>query len=267
VFSRRGDRTVLVEQYAEPPYRVGRSFEEGLGLHLILASSAPGVFGDDVLHQRIRVERGAVARLTSQSALQAHPSVPAGTAVLVSRYDVQAGGTLVCEWHPAIPFPDARLRQRIEVRLEGDARLVWSDAWLAGRLARGEAWSFAEMDYEMAVRRDGRLEYLERYTLEPGTRPVRGGWVAGEAGYFGTVLSSGPVHDGPGMARLHARLAGHGAADSLEPTLAIVRLAAADGARFHDLRRLAVESLAVAAAAWDRDNFVGSGGRVNEKVG
>src|SRR3981081_3974478 len=73
-FAYRMGRTVLREAYAEPPFRVGRCFPEGRDLHMIVAASAPGVFGGDCLQQTIRVERGARVRLTSQSALQVHPT-------------------------------------------------------------------------------------------------------------------------------------------------------------------------------------------------
>ncbi len=74
VFACRDGRTVLADAYAEPPFRVGRSFPDGDGLHMILASAAPGIFGGDSFEQVIRLERGARVRLTSQSALQVHPS-------------------------------------------------------------------------------------------------------------------------------------------------------------------------------------------------
>jgi urease accessory protein UreH len=86
VFVRRAGRTVLADAYAEPPFRVGRCFAEGEGLHLILASTAPGVFGGDSLHQSIRVGRGARVRLTSQSAMQVHPSPDGARAILASSY-------------------------------------------------------------------------------------------------------------------------------------------------------------------------------------
>ena len=74
VFGFRDGRTVLVDSYAEPPLRVGRCFENGRGLHLILASSAPGIFGGDAIRQTIRLEPGAIVTLTSQSATQLHPA-------------------------------------------------------------------------------------------------------------------------------------------------------------------------------------------------
>jgi hypothetical protein len=57
-FLYRNGRTVLAEAYAEPPFRVVRWFAEGDGLHMILASSAPGAFGHDRLQQIVRIGCG-----------------------------------------------------------------------------------------------------------------------------------------------------------------------------------------------------------------
>ena len=63
MFDVRNGRTVLAHGYAEPPLRIGRCFDEGRGVHLILASSAPGVFGGDRMQHvvRARCRRGGPA--------------------------------------------------------------------------------------------------------------------------------------------------------------------------------------------------------------
>src|SRR5262245_27750449 len=132
-FGWRGDRTVLLHSYAEPPYRVGRVLPDGSGIHLILASSAPGVFGCDAFTQTVVVESGARVRITSQSAMQVHPNETGEVATLTSTYRVEDGGHLACEWDPLIPFADARLDQRIAIEMTLGASLFWSDALMAGR--------------------------------------------------------------------------------------------------------------------------------------
>jgi urease accessory protein len=205
-FAVRHGRTVLAHAYAEPPFRVGRGFPDGHGLHLIVASSAPGVFGGDSLQQTITVEGGASVRLTSQSAMQAHAVRDGSSATLASRYRVESGGHLQCEWDPLIPFPDAKLDQRIHDDLARDATLFWSDALMAGRSARGERWQFAELSHELRLSREGRPAYVERYRIErAGTSPARR-WVADDACYFGTMLVVGPQADGGAAARWQGAL-------------------------------------------------------------
>jgi len=237
-----GDRgTVLAHAYAEPPFRVGRCFPEGRGVHMILTSSAPGVFGHDHFQQFVRVGRGARVRLTSQSALQAHPSPDGATAHLQSSYHVEDGAHLHCDWHPLIPFADARIDQRIAIDIAGSGSLYWSDALMSGRQARSERWQFTSLAQEIALSRDGSLEYLERYRIQPSELAVSRPWAAGDASYLGTTLMTGrPIE--PGVAeRLHielGRIAGvRAAADRLDDRLLLVRLLSTSGPAFHETRR------------------------------
>jgi urease accessory protein UreH len=112
---------------------------------------------------------------------------------------------------------------------------------MSRRHARGEHWKFASLAHEIAVSRDGCLEYLERYRIEPNELAVTRPWAAGDAAYLGTTLMSGrPIE--PGVAeRLHVelgRLAGvRAAADRLDDRMLLVRLLGVSGAAFHDARR------------------------------
>src|SRR5258708_6771267 len=239
-FACRNGRTVLAEAYAEPPLRVGRCFREGEGLHLILASSAPGVFGGDCFEQSIRVERGASVRLTSQSALQVHPSADGGVARLMSTYHVGQDARLQCHWKPLIPFAGARLDQRIGIGLADSGILYWSDALMSGRKARGEQWKFATLAHELAVSRAGTLEYLERYRVEPNDVDVARPWVASDASYLGTTLMTGPPVDADAVDRLPEELEDlrgrRAAVDELDRRFLLVRLMAPSGPRFHEAR-------------------------------
>jgi urease accessory protein len=240
VFDYRNGRTVLAQDYAEPPFRVGGWFAEGDGLHMILTSSAPGVFGHDHLQQIVRVRRGARVRLTSQSALQVHPSPDGATAHLRSSYHVEDGAHLHCDWHPLIPFEAARIDQRINVKIAGGGYFYWSDALMSGRHARGERWKFASLAHEIVVSRDGAPEYLERYRIQPNELVVPRPWAAGDASYLGTALMSGrPIE--PGVAeRLHielGRIAGvRAAVDRLDERVLLARLLSASGPPFHEAR-------------------------------
>lgn len=242
VFTRREGQTVLAHGYAEPPLRVGRWFPEGGAAHMVLATSAPGVFGGDSVEQTITVEPDADVRLVSQSALQVHPSTDGSVARLKSSYHVAEGGRLHCRWDPVIPFSGARFDQRIEIQLAAGARFYWSDALMSGRLARGERWQFAALAHELKVFRGKQLQYLERYRIAPGDGvSCRRTWVAGEAGYFGTTLVARPVTVGDAE-RLHAELVAlpgvQAAADVLNDGLLVVRLMASSGVAFRDARAL-----------------------------
>jgi len=249
-FGRRGDRTVLLHSYAEPPFRVGRVLPDGDAVHLILSSSAPGIFGGDVLQQTVVVQSGARVRLTSQSAMQVHAKDNAAVATLTSTYRVDAGGCLQCEWDPVIPFPAAQLDQRIFIDLAGDAMLLWSDALMAGREASGERWRFLSLAHELRLVRDGTLAYLERYRIAPGTDRPGHRWMADNGCYFGTLLATGGAVGRALAADAHREIAQYesirGSADWLDEWLLLARLVSADGRSFHHARQAVLSILAAA---------------------
>ena len=187
-FERRNSRTVLAHSYAEPPLRVGRAFELGDAAYVILVCTGAGIFAGDVLRQSVRVASGARVVLASQSALQVHPSAAASPAVISHDYIVDDDGELQCQWDPLIPFAGARIEQRFDLLIAESSRLYWSDALMAGRVSRGEAWRFQSLAHELRLRIGASLAYLERYTLAPGSRAVDQPFVAGRARYLATAV-------------------------------------------------------------------------------
>jgi urease accessory protein len=242
VFARRRERTVMVHAYAEPPFRTPRCFDEHGALHMIMASSAPGIFGGDDLEQTVIVEAGAEVRLTSQSAAQLHPHPSRHPARVRCEYRVAAGASLRCDWDALIPFAGAALDQRIVVDLASGARLFWSDAVMSGRTARAEQWRFEALAHELRIVRGGVVEYLERYRIRPAVDGVLQRWIGGSAAYFGTAVASGRLAGREDAERLHrelARIEGvHAAADPLGEALLVVRLMSESGVGFRKARAL-----------------------------
>lgn len=188
VFECRGGRTVITHGYAEPPLRIGRSFDVNGAAFVILVCTGPGVFAGDSLHQRVSVGRGARVLIASQSALQVHPGGAPAPATLCGEYVVEAGGELHCHWDPVIPFAGARLVQRFDVRAGGTSRVYWSDGLMSGRVGRGETWQFDVVDHELRFTCEEAVQYLERFCLAPRERDPRRPWIMAEANYLGTTL-------------------------------------------------------------------------------
>lgn len=242
VFARKAGKTILAHAYVEPPLRAAGCFERGDALHMILASSAPGLFGGDEFQQSIVVEEGARVRLASQSAAQLHPSVDGVVARVRSAFRVASSADLQCDWDPLIPFAGAALDQRIDIDLAADARLFWSDALMNGRSGRGEEWLFRSLAHELRVSRAGTLEYLERFHLAPAAQALDQIWIGGDSQYFSTVLASGTPVSHVRVEDLHNALGAiddvRAAADTLNEKLLVVRLMSRSGARFHEARTL-----------------------------
>lgn len=238
VFEAREGRTAIAHAYAEPPFRIGRSFDVDGAAYVILVCSGPGVFAGDALDLSIRVRSGARAILASQSALQVHPSTASSPAVIRHRYVVEDGGELQAHWDPVIPFANARLDQRFELQIDEGSRVYWSDALMSGRVSRAETWSFDCVMHELRLRVGTSLKYLERYTLRPDERPMAHPWIGGGMHYMATTLTH-HERTTPETAELLQRAFDIGgdnrvrvAVDLLEPRLVIGRVLASSGAPF-----------------------------------
>ncbi len=248
-FGSRGERTVLAHAYAEPPFRIGRTFDLDGALYLILVCEGPGIFGGDQLHLAVTVESGARVLLVSQAALQVHPSTGEEPARVVHQYLVEDGGELHCQWDPMIPFAGARVVQQFDLQIAGAGRLYWSDALMSGRCSRGEAWMFRQLAHELRLTVGGSLMYLERYQLGdgnrhhpkvPDSRPVLD--LAGGANYLGTGLVRHPEATGDVAERIRRaidRLEGvRAGVDRVEPSLIAGRFLADAGPPFSRARAL-----------------------------
>jgi len=240
----RGGRTVLAHSYAEPPFRLGRTFDLQGAAYAIIVCSGPGVFGGDVLRQTVHVARGARVVLTSQAALQVHPSPnpSSNPAILQSTLVVEDDAELHGHWDPVIPFAGARLEQQFDLRIAASSGLYWGDAVMAGRVSRGEVWQFASLSHELGLRVGGSLAYMERYTLDPRERALDQPWTAGRAGYFATSLVHHAGATGAIAERWQRTLAAapdagfQAGIDLVAPRLIAARVTAADGARFGRFR-------------------------------
>lgn len=234
----RRSRTVVAHAYAEPPFRVN-VFDVADVAFVIIVCSGPGVFAGDRLQQSVRVAAGARAVLTSQTALQVHPG-NGEAAEICHEYRVDCDAELHCHWDPVIPFAAASLSQRFVIDADASSRLYWSDAMMAGRLARGEAWQFTEVAHELRLLCGGALTYLERFRLAPRDRALTLPWVAGDAGYFATTIVRDPEVGADAAAELHQTLSpssAHLAVDSPGEGVIVARLVATNGAKFASMRR------------------------------
>jgi urease accessory protein len=245
-FARRGARTILAHAYAEPPFRVGPVFDLDDAAYMILVTSGPGIFAGDRLEQSVHVGAGARVVLTTQSALQVHPAppaCPASPAFIRHEYRVDEDGELQCHWDPVIPFAASRLDQRFDLRIAKSSRLHWTDALMAGRVGRAEAWRFESLAHELRLSVDSSLAYLERYELRPAERHPARAWAAGSATHLATTLVHHPRVTPESAEALQAHLAQIAHADGarvgvdlLEPGLILARLMDTNGASFGRVR-------------------------------
>ncbi|MCS6778463.1 MAG: urease accessory protein UreD [Geminicoccaceae bacterium] len=223
-------RLVLHRESGSTKARFPRPAARG-PLECVLLNTAGGLAGGDQLEQRILVEDGAALLAVGQAAEKVYRST-GPDALLRTRLEVRAGGTLLWLPQETILFDGARLDRRLEVDAAADARLVLVEAVVLGRTERGERVREGRLVDRRLLRREGTLLLTDPFRLEGpiaalADRPA----LLGGAKAFATLLALGPGVDVALLEAVRARLvdAPARAAAGLRGPVLLARLLAADG--------------------------------------
>jgi urease accessory protein len=180
-FNRRGRRTILYHQFATVPAQIIRPFYvlDDEHAYVYLLTPTGGMLGGDRLDIHIVLEPGAQVCLTTASATKVHPAtdLPAEQSLHI---DLGPGSSLEYLPEPTILFREARWRQRTVVRRAADSRLLFTEGWSAGRVARQEIFAFSSLDTSIEVYTAERLCLFDRMRIHPVTYPYQhlGLWAA-----------------------------------------------------------------------------------------
>jgi urease accessory protein UreH len=227
-FSLQSDRTILRHSYCEVPFKITRFLSSSAPVaHLMLMHCTAGIFGGDDLECSIRVERGASVRITQQSATKIHPS-GGRVAKQNSHIIVERDAQLEFYLEPAIPFAESSLKQTTRIELQPGGRLMFWEAFMAGRIGRGERWRFNELASETRLYSSNVLRYLDRFQLPGGFECLP--WVMADCGYLGTGIYAGPRAQHFAFA-LHEKMPEAGI-DNPAPDVAVVRVVSGSGTDF-----------------------------------
>ena len=240
-------QTRLVEVQADPVFKVTRpvSLPDGSGLQLILMSPAPGIFGGDHWEISVEAEPGTRVHLTTQGALRVHPSSASKVARQELHYILQPEAELLIYSDPVIPFAHSHLRQTATMEVHADARIGFWEAFLAGRLAYGEAWCFEELHTETALYCQGKLLYLDRNSLLPKSSLSHPRFQLGSFPAWASAIWHGDQFDQ--NSSLHST-EGVVATDALDDRLQLTRLLAKDGQQLRQVQQAWLRACAFPSA-------------------
>ncbi|WP_315779086.1 MULTISPECIES: urease accessory protein UreD [unclassified Bradyrhizobium] len=203
-FVRRGGRTVIDRRLFAWPFVLTRSFHTDVArpdcLSVILQTGSGAVHGEDRLTQRFTLHAGAAVCVTTQGATSVHRAEPGARAVEQALLHVAAGASLDYRPEPRILFPDAALRQVLELECAADASALVTDAFTMHD-PNGQGRLFRELDSMLIVRRQGQEPLLidRMHLRDPTSAPFNGRRAFGSA-----VLMLPQTHD---RAALRLRLA------------------------------------------------------------
>lgn len=203
-FERRGGRTVLARKYASAPFGAVRAnYPDGFGIPEVqITNPSGGILGGDSLEMEVELAPGARATVLTQAANKVYRG---DEAVQEAVFRVADGAFLEYLPHHLIPFSRSNYRQRTTFDLAPDATLITWDAYGAGRVTRGERFSFGSLDGRTKLLRDGITEVMDAFHLA--------GDAEGGAEHFGgysylvSAYVAAPMDLAPLAERLHDALA------------------------------------------------------------
>lgn len=152
-------RTGVKERFVKAPMSLTRPLyvDPADDKHAVvyLRTTGGGLAENDRIRQRITLEAGADATVTTQAATNVH-RMNAGLACQWTSFELGEGAHL--EYLPGhtTMYGGARLVQLTEFDVPATASLIAGEITLAGRLARGEAHQFDALSLAMRVTRDER---------------------------------------------------------------------------------------------------------------
>ncbi len=127
-------RSFLAQQFASYPFHVCRVQYLDPDLpdmaSLYLQSSAGGLFAGDALGVSIACKPNAMAHVTTQASTIVY-RMPNGEACQRTDLEIGAGGFLEYLPDPVILFPQARLKNRLNLKLASNATAIMADAFLS----------------------------------------------------------------------------------------------------------------------------------------
>lgn len=168
-FAHRAPRTVLARNRHVGPLQVQKAlYPEGPGIcHVAVLHPPGGIVCGDSLTCDARLGRSAMACLTTPGAAKWY-RCPGAWSAQALRFKVAEAATL--EWLPreTILFDASRVRLLLDVDLAAGARFFGWEILCFGRRASGEHWRAGALQLRSTIRREGRLLWSERASVDGG---------------------------------------------------------------------------------------------------
>ena len=197
-------------------------------LEAVIVNTAGGVAGGDRLALDLSVAPGAHLAVTTAAAEKIYRSLAADSVIEV-KLKVAAGGSLAWLPQETILFDGARLARTIHVDLTDDARLIFAEAVVFGRIGMGETVQDGCLQDRWQIHRAGRILHAEALWLNGDiAQKLEQGAIANGGRAMATLVAI-PGDDAVVAAVRALHFSGEAAASAWK-NMMVVRLCAADGA-------------------------------------
>jgi urease accessory protein len=181
-------RSELVTRYHTSPLKIAKTFrldrQDWRQLAVVQMDGSPGLLEGDRYLLDWHLLEGTRLYATNQAYTRVHPC-GTGDSRLHQRFRLESGAVL--EWipEPVMLFRDARFVAETEIDLAEGSICMLGDIFCPGRLSRGEAFAFHSYDAKVTVRYKGEIVHYQRQRWEPAILPLD------NAGCFGSFTHIG----------------------------------------------------------------------------
>lgn len=170
--ARIGSKTAISRLRTKAPLLVQKALYPDSGLpgmaHVYLMSSAGGILQGDRMEIDIVAGSGTASRVTTQAATKIY-KMDRGYAAQNIAISARDASYLEFLPYQIIPFKSSRFYQQVDVQLEQNVTVVYSETVSAGRTASGENFDFDICFLKMAAHDGkGKVLFADAAKLEPG---------------------------------------------------------------------------------------------------
>ncbi|HTR55436.1 MAG TPA: urease accessory protein UreD [Kofleriaceae bacterium] len=181
------NRSVVTSARSATPLRLLSPSGAGDAAWVYQSSLGGGFVGGDDVSLRVDVSAGASLFLSSQASSKVYRGA---RSVFALDATVGDDATLVSWPDPVVCFAGAAFDQQQRFALVRTASLVAVDAWTAGRIARGERWTFDRLAARLVLAIDGEPVLDDALLLSRAHGDL--GARLGAVGAFATIVLAGP---------------------------------------------------------------------------
>jgi urease accessory protein len=170
--ARVGSKTAISKLRTRAPLLVQKALYPDTGLpgmaHVYLMSSAGGILQGDRMEIDIIAGNNTSSRITTQAATKIY-KMDRGYAAQNVAISAREASYLEFIPYQLIPFKSSRFCQHVDIQLEQNSTVVYSETVSAGRTASGENFDFDICLLKMtALDGKGRVLFADAARLEPG---------------------------------------------------------------------------------------------------
>jgi len=190
-FDAPGGVSRIRERFGAAPLRLLTPSAHGGPPEAVIANTAGGIAGGDILTFSVAAEAGADATVSGQAAERIYRAIDEAATV---RTTLQVGPGARLEWLPqeTILFDGAKLERQIDVDLAEDARLLMAESLVFGRRAHDETFDRGLLNDRWRIDRAGKPLWRDALRVAGGDPAFAA--IPGFAGAraLATVLYAGP---------------------------------------------------------------------------